>query len=213
MPFYIHIRVNTNFRRLCSVLTPSKIEHFKYSSKSRTTGKTTGIPKAVQKFFERDFELLGILPHIPIKYLRVNSAAEHHYLISPKIAKQVVDKIMPFLDLSGKQLIAETNAGLGLISGELLERGVDLVRMYESCSEFRTELKVSVYIDFVMWKCHIFVFKDFGNVYPKRVELFTKDIFHLTRYAYFDRLDKQRRVENLFKNVKKRSWNDGKLIC
>lgn len=48
-------------------------------------------------------------------------------------------------------------------------------------------------------------------MYPNRVELFTKDIFHLNRYAFMDKHDRLKRVENLFRNVPKRSWTDGKL--
>ncbi|KAG5884975.1 hypothetical protein JTB14_000366 [Gonioctena quinquepunctata] len=98
------------------------------------------------------------------------------------------------LDLSEKQIISETNAGLGLISTELLERGVDRVRMYESCPEFRQELK------------------NFGKVFPGRVELFTKDIFQLGRFAFMDKQDNCSRVDALLKNVPKKSWVDEPVL-
>lgn len=142
-----HIIVNINLKRLCSVVSTGILENVK-SSNTKSSYKPKGMKKEMRQFFESDPELMDVLPHIPTKYLGVNTNSEHHYLISTAIAKQIVDKIMPFLDLSGKQLITETNAGLGLITTELLEKGVNLVRMYEACSEFRTELRVIISANF-----------------------------------------------------------------
>lgn len=137
----------TYLRRLCNAVTMNKtLERFKQSSDIKISPHDRGLSKEMRKFFESNPELLDVLPHIPTKHLRVYTASDHHYLISQKIAKKLVHEIMPFLDLSGKQLIAETNAGLGLITGELMSRGVNLVRMYEPCSEFQTELKVIICI-------------------------------------------------------------------
>lgn len=146
MLFYKHIGVKPQLKRLCNVLKVWNIGSSKYFA----TAKTRGMTKEMREFFESVPELLDVMPHIPSKYLRNNSTSEHHYLISSTIAKHIVDKIMPFLDLSGKQLIAETNAGLGLITSELLEKGVNLVRMYEYCSEFRVELRVNTFVCLIM---------------------------------------------------------------
>lgn len=146
MPFFKHIGQSTHFRRLCSVLTDSKPENSKYFSNNKIQTKTRGITREMKQFFEANSDLSQIMQYIPRKYLRINSVSEHHYLVCQKTARDITDKIVPFMDLSGKQLIAETNAGLGLITAELLERGADLVRMYESCPEFRMELKVNKFI-------------------------------------------------------------------
>lgn len=144
LTFCKHIMVKSNLS--CNAVTMSRIvESFEPSSNTKNIHWTRGLSKEMRIFLKSNPELVDVFPYIPSKYLRVNSKAEHHYLISPKIAKKLVDEIMPFLDLSGKQIIAETNAGLGLISAELLARGVNLVRMYESCPHFRTELKVINY--------------------------------------------------------------------
>lgn len=136
---YRHLRCLFNVKKII------KTESHSYCSEPNTAvKKSRGIPKEMQTFFKSDRQMLEILPHVPSKYLRQNSLSQHFYLTSPKIAKDIVKKIKPFLDLSGKQLIAETNAGLGLITIELLKEGVNNVRMYESCSEFRTELRVSL---------------------------------------------------------------------
>lgn len=138
-------KIRTHVRRLTFFKEIFKSESScTYCSEAKTAVKKIKSNKGIKHFFQSDSELLKIYPHIPSKYLRKNSVSEHFYLISPKIAKDIVKKIMPFLDLSGKQLIAETNAGLGLITLELLKEGVNLVRMFETCSEFRTELKVSL---------------------------------------------------------------------
>lgn len=145
---YKYVRLRTSIRRFCSVMMDSDDEEVvaetrRYRGKNKKRYIST--TKNMHLFFENNPVLANNLPHIPQKYLRHNKGAEHHYLICPTTAKDIVDKIMPFLDLSGKQLIAETNTGLGLITGELLDRGVNFVRMYENCPEFRVELKVSCF--------------------------------------------------------------------
>ncbi|CAG9821004.1 unnamed protein product [Phaedon cochleariae] len=142
--------------------------------------------------FLRKPHLVQVGQYIPPQYKDVVKFenAEHFYLICPEAAKQVVSLVLPSVDMSGHQLIAETNAGLGLISTELLENGVQRVRMYESCPDFRKELM------------------NFNEVYPGRIELFTKDIFQLPRFAYIDNMDNANRVHSLLKNVPKRAWID-----
>lgn len=147
MLFYNHIRINTFLRRFFNYKETFKNELYKYCTQTKSVVKRKkGIPRTIKDFFLSEPELKKLLPHIPLKYLHRNSLSQHFYLVSPEVAKDVVKKILPFLDLSGKQLIAETNAGLGLITIELLKAGVNRVRMYESCSEFRMELKVSLNI-------------------------------------------------------------------
>lgn len=145
MLFYKNIRICAHLRRLSSTKEISELKK-SASSSTGTSGvksKRVRFTKPMLQFFHSDPDLLKVVSHIPDKYLRQNSLSRHYYLVCPKIAKDIVDKIMPFLDLSGKQLIAETNAGLGLITLELLKRGVPKVRMYEPCAEFRQELRVS----------------------------------------------------------------------
>lgn len=127
--------LNTNISKV-RMLSTATVSIRKKQKKSKR------ISREMNDFFNSSKELSETTPHIPVKYMCVNSTSEHHYLVCTNTAKEIIDKIMPHLDLSRKQLICETNAGLGLLTMELLERGVKLVRMYESCSEFRAELKV-----------------------------------------------------------------------
>lgn len=143
MPIHKNIGLNTHLKRLYSVMTKNKIKNLKNSSKKTAPqGKIYHVSHLMAKFFGRNPELSKIMPFIPVKYLRTNSTAEHHYLMSQKTAKDIVDKIFPFLNVSGSHLVAETNSGLGLIAIELLVRGIPKIRLYDSSAEFRTELKV-----------------------------------------------------------------------
>lgn len=42
--------------------------------------------------------------------------------------------------------------------------------------------------------------------------MFTKDIFLLHRYEYIDKQDHGNRVEQLLKDVPKKSWSDGEKL-
>lgn len=65
------------------------------------------------------------------------------YLIDSIIAKEIVHHVLSELEDVKNKVICETNAGLGMIALELLDSGVQLVRLYESCPEFRNSLKVN----------------------------------------------------------------------
>ncbi|KAJ8932073.1 hypothetical protein NQ314_014975 [Rhamnusium bicolor] len=174
-----------------------KAEQLKVQTVAKPVKNTrTTHSKRINLFFSKNEDLKELKQYIPSKYFQLKRIGipENLYLICPSVAKTIVSHLMPTLNLNSNQIICETNAGLGLIATELLENGVKLVRLYESCPDFRLELK------------------DFGTVYPGRVELFTKDIFHLDRYAYMDKQDRANRVESLLKNVSKRSWIDGNNV-
>ncbi|XP_056646724.1 dimethyladenosine transferase 2, mitochondrial [Diorhabda sublineata] len=146
--------------------------------------------KAIDNFLNQHPHLKQIKKYIPSQYLNISSkiSNEYLYLICTKTAKLIADHVIP--SISEDQIIAETNAGLGLITTELLERSVKRVRMYESCPDFRVDLK------------------KFDAAFPGRVELFIKNIFHLGRFAYLDKQDGVNRVESLLKNVPKKAWID-----
>ncbi|CAH2000897.1 unnamed protein product [Acanthoscelides obtectus] len=145
-------------------------------------------------FLTANPHLSTVKKYIPPRYFAETTAPENMYLICPNAAKSIANIVFPHLRSTKSQVIAETNAGLGLITTELLEKGVDLIRLYESCSDFRKELKA------------------FGDVYPDRVELFTKDIFHLHRFAFIDKQDNGNRVEALLRGVSKRNWSDDPVM-
>lgn len=146
--------------------------------------------KAIENFLNQHPHLENIKKYIPSQYLNISSkiSNEYLYLICTKTAKIIADHVVP--SICEDQIIAETNAGLGLVTTELLERGVKRVRMYESCPDFRVDLK------------------KFDAAFPGRVELFIKNIFHLGRFAYLDKQDGVNRVESLLKNVPKKAWID-----
>ncbi|XP_018563365.1 dimethyladenosine transferase 2, mitochondrial [Anoplophora glabripennis] len=178
------------------------ILHRTYSDSVKAT-KIAGNPKrpshkrVINRFFLENEHLTALKEHIPEQHLTLRRAGlpENLYLICPKVAKIIASHVKAATESNGNnQVIAETNAGLGLISMELLENGVTPVRVYETCPDFRKELK------------------DFEHVYSGQVEVFTKDIFHLYWYSYMDRQDHRKRVDMLLKDVPKRSWSDDPVM-
>ncbi|CAH1280387.1 unnamed protein product [Diabrotica balteata] len=149
-----------------------------------------GYAKLIDLHFQKHPELLNIKQYIPEKYLSISSkvANEHLYLICVNTAKIIADHVIPFV--KEDQIVAESNVGLGLITTELLEKGVKRVRMYETCPEFRVDLK------------------SFDSAFPGRVELFTKNLFHLGRFSFLDKQDGINRVDILLKGVPKKAWTD-----
>lgn len=99
----------------------------------------------VLNYLKSDKVLNNVIDLIPTKYLHLKrrSVPENLYLIDNNIAIEAINLIWD--DLKKTEacgLICETNAGLGLISTELLKRGIRLIRLYESCNEFRNNLRV-----------------------------------------------------------------------
>lgn len=113
------------------------------SSKQKQKGHSIRLTK----YFESHQHLKEIRRYIPEKYLTLKrkTAPESMYLIDQEIARDVVSHILPILKEQKNQVVAETNAGLGFISTELLERGMPTMRLYESCSDFRQGLLVSIH--------------------------------------------------------------------
>ncbi|KAJ8926122.1 hypothetical protein NQ315_009979 [Exocentrus adspersus] len=166
-----------------------------FCTKQPVRRKRVSHKMAIANFFLEN-NLSPILQHLPRQYLKVRKAGspESLYLVCPKTAKTIASYVKAAFEENQDQIIAETNAGLGLIATELLDSGVRPVRLYEPCPDFRLELK------------------DFGKVYTGQVELFTKDIFHLHRYSYMDQRDSLNRVQTLLKNVPKKSWKDDPVM-
>lgn len=109
--------------------------------------ETPYMPTSRQKlrsYLKSELHLFEMLPYIPDKYLKLRrrDTIENLYLIDSKVAKDVVNLIFPIIQKNKKQIVCETNAGLGLIASELLDLGWPMVRLYEVCGEFRTALKV-----------------------------------------------------------------------
>lgn len=100
--------------------------------------------KKLLNHFKRDLQLFKMLPYIPQKYfkLKARDRIENMYLVDSKIAKHAVSLILPLIRENNEQVVCETNAGLGLISSELLDNGWPLMRLYETCPDFRAALKV-----------------------------------------------------------------------
>lgn len=103
----------------------------------------TSMPK-LRNYLKSELHLFEMCPYIPVKYLKLKrrESIENMYLIDTKVAKDVVSQILPIIQKNKKQIVCETNAGLGLISSELLDHDWPMVRLYEICVEFRTALKV-----------------------------------------------------------------------
>nr|CAH7716454.1 unnamed protein product [Callosobruchus chinensis] len=185
-------------RRLSRLSKTDSAETTWYSEDTAKSDTETRVPHTRELYylFTTYPHLQNIKKYIPPKYfLRSNTVpAENIYLICPKTAKRIADIVFKYLRSTKTQVIAETNAGLGLIATELLDKGLDLIRLYETCPEFREELR------------------DIAEVYPGHVELFTRSIYQLNRYASADKQDNGNRVETLLKRVPKRSWSDDPVM-
>lgn len=108
----------------------------------------------MKHFFNRHPEIDNIKQYIPKKYLesKRKTLPDNIYLMCSKVAKEIAQIVLPEVKDVKNQVICETNPGLGFISAELLENGVPLVRMYESCPEFREMLKVLISNTFKIFK-------------------------------------------------------------
>lgn len=97
----------------------------------------------IGNYFASKPSLAETKPCIPNKYfvLKRRTAPENLYLIDQDIAKEATEKILPVLK-TANTLICETNVGLGLLASNLLNNNVNLIRLYESCPDFRHSLKV-----------------------------------------------------------------------
>lgn len=122
-----------NFRKYCSKSDPPK--------QKRKNHHNIGIAN----YFSSKPCLRDIKQCIPNKYFVLNrrTAPENIYLIDPDIANEATATILSCLK-NTKGLICETNVGLGLLASNLLNNGVNMIRLYESCSDFRYSLKVNV---------------------------------------------------------------------
>lgn len=81
---------------------------------------------------------------IPYKYTEIkkHTLADNLYLVDSRIAADIAKRILPFIK-DKNRMVCETNAGLGFITSELLDNGLDRIRLYETCSDFRLTLKVN----------------------------------------------------------------------
>lgn len=143
----------------------------------------------IERHFNERYELKLVKPHIPKKYLTQNrqNILRHSYMVNSTYAKDIVNRILPYLK-DKDQIICETNAGLGLISTELIRRGVEKVRLYEASMEFRAYLR---------------------NLpsFPSKMDLYDRDIFGLHSIAYIDKHDKGNRVIEMLEGIPVRSWD------
>ncbi|KAF5294029.1 hypothetical protein FQR65_LT10934 [Abscondita terminalis] len=145
----------------------------------------------LDRYFNGLFYLKDIKQSIPEKHFVITrkKVLQHMYLVDTKIAKDAVKKILPYIKRSEPHIVCETNAGLGLIATELLREGVEIVRLYESCTEFRL------------------ILKNISKLFPERIELFTKDIFHLGSLSYADRYDSGKRVKEMLMGIPLKPWD------
>lgn len=84
-----------------------------------------------------------VKPYIPKRYFdqKVRTISDNLYLIDSRLATDIAKHILPAIK-DTDQMICETNAGLGLLTSELLDNGLKWVRLYETCPDFRVTLKV-----------------------------------------------------------------------
>ncbi|KAK5648601.1 hypothetical protein RI129_003493 [Pyrocoelia pectoralis] len=143
----------------------------------------------IERHFNERYELKLVKEHIPKKYLTQNrqNVLRNLYLVNSTFAKDIVKRILPYLK-NKDQVICESNAGLGLISTELIRRGIKKVRLYEACAEFRAYLRTLPH-------------------FPSKMDLYNKDIFGLNSISYFDKYNKANRVVEMLDGIPVRSWD------
>lgn len=149
------------------------------------------------KYMESQPHLQKIREYIPEKYtkLKHGNKPESLYLFDEVIAKEVALTTYQYIkNNSPDTIVCESNVGLGLISGDLLDHGIDSLRLYELCPDFREALK------------------EFLVHYHDRVTLFTKDLFQLERLEFIDKHDYGDRVDQLLKNIPFRKWSDSPIL-
>nr|XP_023024313.1 uncharacterized protein LOC111512425 [Leptinotarsa decemlineata] len=135
---------------------------------------------------------LKVAHRIPAIYKKIaaRDSIDYLYLVCPETARNIANHVLASVNLDKKQVIAEANAGLGLVSTELLERGVNRVRIYEKCD-----------------KC-LSILQNFNITYPERVEIICESFFDLNILDLKDRHENQGRVHIFFKDIPKRAWTD-----
>ncbi|KAF2899754.1 hypothetical protein ILUMI_02530 [Ignelater luminosus] len=166
--------------------------------KEKTSFKKQNRPRSqkIINYFANKPHFDEVVKLIPPEYFvsKRRLALQHLHLADKDIAKDVTSHVLPFVLRNKEQIICETNAGLGLISAELLQNNIETVRMYETCPDFRN------------------LIKDLYASYLDRIELFVKDIYSLSMLAYIDKYDNQGRVEQLLQGVPRRSWKDDPVM-
>lgn len=105
--------------------------------------KTFPHQKAMNIYLGSQSHIEEIRHIIPLRYTEQKNRgfADNLYLIDSNIAQDIANRILPFI-INKDRMICETNPGLGFITSELLDGGLERVRLYESCPEFRLTLKV-----------------------------------------------------------------------
>ena len=105
------------------------------------------IPGKMLTFFKNETQILEIIKLFPPQHVKtkINTRIEYLYLINPDVAKSIAKHISSILNQKKEHFVAETNPGIGLLTKELLNGGIKLLRLYESCSDMRAHLMVSEY--------------------------------------------------------------------
>lgn len=123
----------------------------------KTSSKKKNKPRSqkIVNYFTSEPHLNEVVKLIPSEYFapKRRLTLEHLYLADKNIAKDVVSHVLPFILEMKKQIICETNAGLGLITAELLQNNIEAVRMYETCPDLRNIIKVGICLYLFILSC------------------------------------------------------------
>lgn len=158
------------------------------SSSKVTESNGTEIPiknRALNALFKSNAKIENLKNNIPRKYFKLKACADHLYLIDPDVAEDSVGLILP--DIKNRKYIAETNAGLGLITKQLIDNGIKKVHMYETCPLFREQLNKLV-------------------AENKNVKLNDKDLFKMDLYKYLDTKKNDYIIPTILEQIPKTRW-------
>ncbi|KAF7265586.1 hypothetical protein GWI33_021038 [Rhynchophorus ferrugineus] len=145
----------------------------------------------LKKFFKAHPYLESYRQYIPPKILNFRQKKhDRFYLICPNVAKAASKHILQGIKDNNNQVIAEVNPGIGYLTKELLDGGVDNLKLYEPNDIFYPVIKLIL-----------------EDRYSK-VEIVENDILDLGKLAYCDSQDEGNRVESLLKDVPNKKWTD-----
>ncbi|XP_047369332.1 dimethyladenosine transferase 2, mitochondrial [Vespa velutina] len=132
-------------------------------------------------------QYIEVCPKIYLGY--TSNISDVSYLISENGAKNFVDLIID--DLSKNMtFVAEANPGAGVLTKELLEAGVKIIRIYEPN------------------ECFYPLLRKLQKKYPDRLEIRKANILKMSKLYFLDQQDNKERINEVLKDVPYVHWEN-----
>ncbi|XP_022915495.2 dimethyladenosine transferase 2, mitochondrial [Onthophagus taurus] len=165
-----------------------RLSEYRASSKGNVNSHTSNLTS----YFNSASHLKTVQPLVPKDLLdrERNGFAKKLYLVDSELASIIAEHILPKIKKYENVVVCEANPGLGYLT-KLLKRNVKRLKLYENHSELRKRLK-----------------ENYSGRNFKNVEIFSKDLLHLWRMEHLDKYDKGKRIQEFFKGIHKKNWNE-----